>query len=157
MNKQVDSRKAMAIVLVLIGVLIIVIMIVSALNSNKKNTTDKNTSNTNNTVNYETTTDGSKVNTSSNVSADKTVENVKIEQTKIVFKNGISTLTSKVTNNGDDKTNLQYDVTFKAADGTVLGTSIALVGNIKKGETRYVESGVTKDVSNAASVEYKIK
>lgn len=160
MNKQVDSRKAIAIILIVVAIVVIVIMAVSANKGNKKNNTSNSNTTNQNQVNYQQNADGSKVNTSEKVSEEKKVGDVKIEKSKIVYENGISTLTSKVTNNGADLDNLEFTVKFIGSDGKEISTNgvaiVGYVGAIKSGEVKYINSSVTQDVTNAADVQYTI-
>lgn len=162
MNKQVDSRKAIAIILIIVAILIIVIMAVSANRGNKK-TAEDNTTNENtvqNQVNYQENADGSKVNTSDKVSEDKKVGDVTIEKSNLVYENGMSKLTSKVTNNGSDLENLEFTVKFLDNNGKEIDTNgveiKGAVGPIKKGEVKYLDLSLTQDVTNAADVVYTI-
>lgn len=158
MDKQVDTRKAIAIILIIIAIVIIVIMAFSARKGNKKNNVNNTTNQ--NQVNYQQNADGSKVNTSEKVSEDKKVGDVKIEKSKIVYANGISTLTSKVTNSGADVANLKFTVKFIGNDGKQISTNgvdvVGYVGPIKSGEVKYINSSVTQDVTGAADVQYEI-
>ncbi|MNV78849.1 hypothetical protein D3C71_1723660 [compost metagenome] len=107
-------------------------------------------------TNYEETAGGNKVNTSQEISETKNVDDLKIEQGKLVYENGTSKLTSKVTNNGESRENLIFDVKFIANDGTVIATSKGLVGDIKANEVKYIESNITLDVVGAKDVVYEV-
>lgn len=106
--------------------------------------------------NYTETGDGTKVNTSEEVSKDKEVANVLLEESKIIYENGMSKLTSKVTNDATAKDNLRFKVKFLDNSGTVMAESVGFVGQIKASEVKYIDSYITLDVSNAKSITYEL-
>jgi len=149
------KRKNISIVLILLAVAIIVIMAVSILGKGNK-TNNVTSQTTKNTTNYTTTTDGNKVNTSQQVATDKKVGKILLEKSKIVCINGTSQLTSKVTNDSTAKDNLRFIVKFIANDGSIIAQSVGYVGAIKANETKYIDSYITTDVSNAKNITYEI-
>ncbi len=142
----------------IIGVVIVAIVIFIIIAVNQNNVNPQNgTGNTNGEdTNFTETGDGTKVNTSEDVAEDKQVGGVLIEQSKIVYANGTSKLTSKVTNDATDKDNLRFKVTFIANDGSVMAEAVGFVGNIKASETKYIDSYITIDTSNSKSIKYEI-
>ncbi|MNV84633.1 hypothetical protein D3C71_1785220 [compost metagenome] len=82
--------------------------------------------------------------------------NIVIEKSAIVYENGISKLTSKVTNDSVAKDNLRFTIKFIANDGTVIAQSVGLAGKIGANQTKYIDSSITNDVTNAKSVLYEI-
>lgn len=106
--------------------------------------------------NYTETETGTKVNTSEEVSKDKEVANVLLEESKIIYENGMSKLTSKVTNDATAKDNLRFKVKFLDNAGTVMAESVGFVGQIKANEVKYIDSYITLDVSNAKSITYEL-
>ncbi|MDD2376256.1 MAG: hypothetical protein PHD15_03345 [Clostridia bacterium] len=148
-----DKRKLILIGLIIVAVIIIVIMAVSMLGT--KNEGNVVTQVTTDTTNY-TTIEGNKVNTSEEVSTDKKVRNILLEKSQIVYKNGTSKLTSKVTNETIAKENLRFKVKFIANDGSIIAESVGYVGSIKENETKYIDSYITADVSNAKNITYEI-
>ena len=156
MNKEFESkRKVISIGLVVIAAVIIVVMAVSILGKGNK-VNNGVTEGTKNTTNYTTTADGNKVNTSEQVAADKKVGKILLEKSKIVYENGTSKLTSKVTNDSTAKDNLRFTVKFIANDGSIIAQSVGYVGLIKANETKYIDSYITADVSNAKNITYEI-
>ena len=150
-----NKRKNISIVLILLGAMIIVIMAINILGKeNKTNNVANNV--TQSTTNYTTTTEGNKVNTSSELASDKKVGEILLEKSNIVFTNGTSKLTSKVTNDSTQKENLRFIVKFIANDGSVIAQSVGFVGYIKENETKYIDSYITSDVSNAKDITYEI-
>jgi len=143
--------------LLVFGVIVVVIIVVVIAMINKGNSGNLNTEATNNVeTNYVESTDGTKVNTSEQVAEVKEVENVLLEQSKIVFNNGTSLLTSKVTNDGIAKENLKFKVKFMANDGSVIAESVGFVGKIKANEIKYIDSYITLDISNSKNVIYEL-
>jgi len=156
MEKNFESkRKIISIGLVVIAAVIIVVMAVSILGKGNK-VNNGVTEGTKNTTNYTTTADGNKVNTSEQVAADKKVGKILLEKSKIVYENGTSKLTSKVTNDSVAKDNLRFTVKFIANDGSIIAQSVGYVGAIKANETKYIDSYITADVSNAKNITYEI-
>jgi hypothetical protein len=141
--------------LILLAVVIIVIMAVSILGKENKVNNEANTV-SQNTTNYVSTSEGNKVNTSKEVVADKKVENLLIEKSQIVFQNGTSKLTSKVINDAIAKENLRFKVKFVANDGSIIAESVEYIGKIGENETKYIDSYITADVSNAKDITYEI-
>lgn len=142
---------------VIVGVIIVVIVVfVIAINNNGKNNANGNDQTQNVEKNYTETENGTKINTSEDVAKDKVVSEVLLEQSKIVFENGTSKLTSKVTNNDVAKDNLRFKVKFMANDNTVMAESVGFVGKIKANEVKYIDSYITIDVSNAKDVVYEL-
>jgi len=159
MKENFESRRQIiSLVLILIAGLVIIYMAVSILGKGNKVNNEANTvtPNINNTTNYTTTIEGNKVNTSEEVATDKKVGNILIEKSQIVFENGTSKLTSKVTNDSIAKDNLRFKVKFVANDGTTIAESVGYVGKIVENETKYIDSYITSDVSNANNIIYEI-
>ena len=149
------KRKNLSIVFILIAVVIIVVI---AINAFKNNNTGNNVldNEKQNTTNYTTTVEGNKVNTSEEVSQDKKVGEILLEKSKIVYENGTSKLTSKVTNDSVSKDKLRFKVKFITNDGSVIAESVGFVGEIKANETKYIDSYITSDVSNVKNIVYEI-
>ncbi len=144
--------------LVILGVVLVIaiIVVIVAINKNSANSVNEGNKTDNTKVNYTETNDGTKVNTSEEVSQDKNVKGVLLEQSKIVYTNGTSKLTSKVTNDSIAKDNLRFKVKFIANDGSVMAEAVGYVGKIKANETKYIDSYITIDTSNSKNVIYEI-
>jgi hypothetical protein len=154
MNKK--GQSVMWILIIGAVLIIAVIVIFTSVNRNRGNNNIANPGANNIQTNYTQNTDGTKVNTSVNVSEVKKVGDVLLEQSKIVYTNGTSKLTSKVTNNGTDKDNLRFKVKFIANDGTVMAEAVGFVGKIKANETKYIDSFITIDTSNSKNITYEL-
>ena len=159
MNEKFKSKRQMiAVGLVLIGIIIVIIIAVNVFSGGNKGADQGNvvTEGIKDTPNYTTTTEGNKVNTSEEVAEGKKVGNILLEKSQIVFENGTSKLTSKVTNDSVVKDNLRFKVKFVANDGTTIAESVGFVGKIAENETKYIDSYITADVSNAKDIIYEI-
>ena len=143
-------------ILIVVAIVVIFIIAVNIFSNKSKVNNNVNNIVTENTTNYTTTTEGNKVNTSEEVATDKKVGNILLEKSQIVFDNGTSKLTSKVTNDGIAKDNLRFKVIFVANDGTTIAESVGYVGKIAENETKYIDSYITADVSNAKNITYEI-
>lgn len=154
------ERKTSAIILLVIVLILIAVLV--TVNMIKKNEKDKENNNTNienvNKSNYEEK-EGQKINISKQVKETKEVKDLKdltVANLKLVYTDGISKLVSKVTNNGSDKEDLTIQVKFLGNDNELINQASIYVGNIKKGETKEIGSGITFDVSNVKNVEYSL-
>ena len=154
MNSK-NQHQIRLLILAIVFVIAIIVVIVSV-NKGKPNVVNETQQPTNVEKNYTETTDGSKVNTSEELSQNKQVGDVLLEQSKIVYSNGTSLLTSKVTNNGVAKDNLRFKVKFIANDGSVIAEAVGFVGQIKANETKYIDSSITLDTSNSKNVVYEL-
>lgn len=149
-NKKLGLSSVTVIIIVAV-IIVITSLTIIVVNKNKQKKEESN-----NSINYEETASGTKINTSKEVSNDQKIEDVLIEESNIVYKNGISTLTSKVTNNGEAKDNLKFNIKVIANDGTVMTELVGLVGKIEQNQIKYITSSITMDITNAKSIEYKI-
>jgi len=153
MKKELEiKRRMVSIGLIILAIVVIIIMLLNGLGSKTKT----NNTATPNDTNYVSTAEGNKVNTSPEVSSNKKVGEILLEKSQIVYENGTSKLTSKVTNDGTKKDNLRFKVKFIANDGSTIAESIGFVGAINANETKYIDSYITLDVSNAKNVAYEI-
>lgn len=151
-NKKQGVSKTSLIVITLIIVIIVTIIVVVK-NNNENNKLEEESKNKNN---YETNMDGSKINTSEEVSKNQKVGDILIEKSSIVYENGISKLTSKVTNDNIEKESLRFTIKFIDNNNEIIAQSVGLVGKIKAGETKYISSNITNDVTNAKNIIYEI-
>jgi hypothetical protein len=157
MNEVFEDKKKLviAIIIFLLFIMIIAAIIVNFKNYSKNVGIAESTA-LNDTINYVTTLDGNKTNMSDQLAADKKVGDILLEKNTIVYRNGISKLTSKVVNDNIAKDNLRFKVKFIANDGTVIAESVGFAGSIKENETKYIESNITADVVNAKDIVYEI-
>ena len=150
------SQHQIRLLIIAIVFVIAIIVVIVAVNKNKPNVVSETQQPASVEKNYTQTADGTKVNTSQELSQNKQVGDVILEQSKIVYSNGTSLLTSKVTNNGAAKDNLRFKVKFIANDGSEIAEAIGFVGQIKANETKYIDSSITLDTSNAKNVVYEL-
>ncbi len=156
MDKNMENnRKIISIALIIMAVIIIITMAVNIL-SNRNLINSQNNNTEQNLPNYVATLEGSKINISEGVVTDKKVGNILLERSQIVYLNGTSKLTSKVTNDNVVKDNLRFKIKFIANDGSIISESVGYVGSIKENETKYIDSYITADVSNSKNLVYEI-
>lgn len=156
MNDKGLERNKWLIILIVSVVIVAVVVGIILINKRGSNKDNKNQQVITNTKNYTEQADGTKVNTSGELSKTKIVENITIEKSELVYKNGTSKLTSKVTNNGVAKENLRFKIKFIANDGTTISESVGFLGAIKENEIKYIDSSITFDVLNAKDITYEI-
>lgn len=144
------SKTSLIIIVAIILIIIPIVIIIKQGNENSKLEGE-------NKNNYETNMDGSKINISEEVSKEQKVGNILIEKSSIVYENGISKLTSKVTNDNIEKESLKFTIKFIDNNNEIIAESVGLVGKIKSGETKYISSNITSDVTNAKSIIYEIQ
>lgn len=146
------KRRLAATLIILIAIVIIVALAVIALGKKENNAQPP----AENDKNYTQSATGVKVNTSDDVSKDKTVNGVVLSSNQIVYEDGMSKLTSKVTNDSTEKANLRFKVKFIDNAGNVMAESVGYVGQIRANETKYIDSYITTDVVNAKDVVYEV-
>lgn len=146
------SKTSLIIIVAIILIIISIIFMIKQGDENSKLEGENKNKN-----NYETNMDGSKINTSEEVSKEQKVGNILIEKSSIVYENGISKLTSKVTNDNIEKESLKFTIKFIDNNNEIIAESVGLVGKIKSGETKYISSNITSDVTNAKSIIYEIQ
>ena len=99
-----------------------------------------------------------KVNTEKEVVKDREVEGIKLTNTSLVTTDGVSEITTTVTNPTSEDYKLdEYRIIVKDAKGDIIITLPGYVGDtIKAGETRTIKSSVSMDLSKAKSLEYTV-
>ena len=99
-----------------------------------------------------------KVNTEKEVVKDREVEGIKLTNTSLVTTDGVSEVTTTVTNPTSEDYKLdEYRIIVKDAKGDIIITLPGYVGDtIKAGETRTIKSSVSMDLSKAKSLEYTV-
>lgn len=124
----------------LIGVILVFVIIFALFKTN----------NTSNKVN--------KMNNNPNVIKDQVFENLSITNVSITIDNNdISTFSADVTNNSDEKNNIEsIEIILKDKDGNILTSLIGYVGvGLKKGDIAKINASTSADLSKATTVEYK--
>ena len=114
---------------------------------NKTNTTTKNTK-----------TSQVQVNTQKDVVKDQEVDGIKMTNTSMTTKDGVTTFQTTVTNNtGSDYKLNEYQILVKDKDGNVIKTLPGYIGStIKNGESKTLKSKSNADLTGAVSIEYKV-
>jgi uncharacterized protein YcfL len=99
-----------------------------------------------------------KENTNKEVIKNQEVDGIKMTNTSLVTVDGISTLETTVTNDGDEDYMLvEYKIIIKGNDDKVMVEIPGFVGDtIKAGESRVITSSVDMDLSKAKSIEYEV-
>ncbi|MDD2627914.1 MAG: hypothetical protein PHR25_03505 [Clostridia bacterium] len=155
---MVKNKSNMLYLLVIITITIILILVFKGI-LNKNNRLDEGENKRTvkkESINYESNLDGSKINMNEEIAKDQKIGNILIEKSNITYENGISKLTSKVTNNGVAKENLKFTIKLIGNNGNTLAELIGLVGKIEVGQTKYISSKITKDITNAKQIVYEI-
>ena len=129
----------------------LVLMICTLVLTGCGNKTDK----TNNTTKKDSEI---QVNTNQDVIKDQEVEGIKMTNTSMTTKDGVTTFQTTVTNNtGSDYKLNEYNILVKDKDGNVIKTIPGYVGStIKNGESKTLKSTTNADLTGAVSVEYEV-
>lgn len=141
------KKKILYIGMIIVIIVLIVIFIKINVNNKKKENVNEI---------YWINENGDKINSSKGIEETKNVQDFTIEKSQIVRSNGISTLTAKVINNGEDKTNVKFEVVFYDSENKEITKTKVLVGNIKKGSYAYINAGISSDISSANNISYNI-
>lgn len=98
------------------------------------------------------------VNTNQEVVGDKTLEEFTFTNTSVIYENGSTTLETTVTNTSGNTSYLQeFLIHAKDANGNIMVTLKGFVGdNIPANESRVITSGVSMDLTQAASITYEV-
>ncbi len=97
-------------------------------------------------------------NTNEGVIRDQEVEGLKLTNTALVMTDGVSQLTTLVTNDTDTDIPVEmFDIIAKDAAGNVMVTMQGYVGGLMPAHTsREIVSSCSIDLTNATEIEYKI-
>lgn len=93
-----------------------------------------------------------------NITKEKEVEGIKITKTSLVYKDGMSKLTSTVTNTtNEDKEVKSFNIDVKGETGYTVITLLGYVGaTLKPNESRVIESNVSMDLTTAIDITYTL-
>ena len=98
-----------------------------------------------------------KTNTNENVIGEKEIDGLKIEKSSIIYEDGITTLTTSVTNISNEVQVIDsIRITYTDEDGTRTELIGAIGEPITQNQTVYITSTTDIDLTNAVSVEYEI-
>lgn len=97
-------------------------------------------------------------NTNTGVVEDKVLEEFSFTNTSMIYENGSTTLETTVTNTSANTSYLQeFNIYAKDEAGNVIVTLKGFVGdNIPAGESKVITSGVSMDLTKAASISYEV-
>lgn len=146
------SKFNMLFVLIIIIVVVVIILTFKGVFSEKTELKEAEED----SINYEVNSDGSRVNMSEEISKDQKVGQILIEKSSIVFENGMSKLTSKVTNDNEPKENLRFTIKIIDNSDNIIAELIGLAGKIEAGQTKYINSKITQDITNGKRIIYEI-
>lgn len=98
-------------------------------------------------------------NTNEGVIKDQELGSLKFTNTALVMENGMSKLTTLVTNDSDEDVQVEnFDIIVKDIDGNTLVVLQGYVGGVvPKRETREVITECSIDLSHATNIEYSIR
>ena len=98
-------------------------------------------------------------NTNEGVIKDQELGSLKFTNTALVMEDGMSKLTTLVTNNSDEDIQVEtFDITVKDVDGNTIVVLQGYVGGVvPKRETREVVTECSIDLSHATNIEYSIR
>ena len=99
-----------------------------------------------------------KSNTNEGVIKDQKVDVFELKKTSLVYENGRTTLETTVTNTSDKVEYLkEFKIKILDKDGNEIKTLTGFIGGkIEAGESKVIHSYCKEDLSNAASIEYKV-
>ncbi len=84
------------------------------------------------------------------------MKDILLEQNRIISIGGTSILTTKVVNKGIVKDNLRFKVKFVNSNNSIVAEVIGYVGRLKTNETKYIDSFISKNISNIKNITYEI-
>lgn len=98
-------------------------------------------------------------NTNEGVIKDQELGSLKFTNTALVMEDGMSKLTTLVTNNSDEDIQVEtFDITVKDVDGNTIVVLQGYVGGVvPKREARVVVTECSIDLSHATNIEYSIR
>ena len=98
------------------------------------------------------------VNTNTGVVEDKVLEEFTFTNTSMIYENGSTTLEVTVTNTSANVSYLrEFNIYAKDEAGNVVATLVGFVGdNIPAGESKVITSGISMDLTKAASISYEV-
>lgn len=141
-NKKIIFLIVILAILILITILLMNIFNISIMSNNM----DKNNENV------------VKINQNASINEVKILEGLSFESTKIVYSNGMSTLTTKVTNNYSEIYNkTTFNIIIKGKDNEEIITIPGIIsGGLNPNESKLIVSVVDVDLSsNAYYIEYE--
>lgn len=97
-----------------------------------------------------------KVNTKNEVIGDKVIGDISFTNTSMIEKDGITTLTTTITNKSEEIKNVKsFTIYIKDKEDKVITELIGYVGSeIMPGKSKVIKSSITDDLTKAEKVEY---
>lgn len=84
----------------------------------------------------------------------QTLGDLYLEKIQISYVGGISKLITKITNNGEIKHGVRFKVQLIGYNDQVLGEMTGYVGKLNANEVKYVDSYMSKDLTETKEVKY---
>ena len=82
---------------------------------------------------------------------------LKVEETKLTFENGVTNVKATVKNKGKEEyKELSLKMTFLDKEGKEIASFSGYVGNLKKGQKGNINAAITKDITKAKDVKFKV-
>lgn len=102
---------------------------------------------------------GVNVNTKEDIIKDQKVGEFEFTNTSMIEENGVTTITTSIKNNYSETKKVPiFTIVIKDRSGSVIEEMLGYVGGeIKAGEVKQVTTSITSKLSDAYSIEYKIK
>ena len=150
-KKQKKGIRLFDIIIIIILIIVAIFIIKNIKNKNKENT---NTSQSEENVAEEkyvvVLQDGTKLNDSEKLKEDKKMNEIKLTDTQLTYKNGITTLLCNVTNNSDKEFKMQdVEIILRDENGNEIYRITGVIENLQPGETKQFSTHITADFANA--------
>lgn len=153
--KYEDQIKMLMFVLVAIIAILLIILIALNISSLEK-FFGSNKLISNVETNYNQTSSITKINTNEKALIGEEVSDILIEQKRLINVAGTSILTTKVTNKGLIKDNVRFKIKFLNYDSSTSLELMGYVGRIKTNETKYIDSYISKNLSDLKNIIYEL-
>ncbi len=163
-NKKTNFKRGIAknTAILIVAIVIIIVMAIIVIIVKNKNTVESSqdvvgsVTSVSTPANFQEASDGSKTNTSTKVAQTKKVGNITIEETKIVYIKGITSITAKVINDGTEKENIKLKIKLMNSDGSVKKEIEAQAGKTPANATKYIKTSITEDLVDVNDITYEI-
>lgn len=159
-NRSLKSGIARNQVIIIAAVVIIIVIIGVTLINNSKNKNEQQTNEvtaTSKHENYTENSDGTKTNISPKLLEMKQIGQVRIEDTKLTYENGKTTLTARLVNDSKARENLRLKVRLMTADGAGIMRELEImVGNTLANEMKIITTTIDEEMVDINDVTYEI-
>lgn len=163
MNKKVKKLKSgiarNQVIIIAAIVIVILVIAISLINSSNKEKAKQNNEVTATSTheNYTENSDGTKTNISPKLLEMKQIGQVRIEDTKLVYENGKTTLTARLVNDSKARENLRLKVRLMTPDGGGIMREVEImVGNVFPNEMKLITTTIEEEMVDINDVTYEI-